>query len=95
MLVTVFDPGARTRPAHAHDHGEETCYVVSGTGSVKVGEQSFALEPGVLFFVPQGMPHMVWNTGSVPLKLICFYAPEQSALEYTYYDTFDFDQFKK
>lgn len=85
---------ARAKPAHAHDNGEETIYIVSGTGKVKVGEEVFELEPGSLVLFPQRVPHMVWNTGAVPLKLVCFYAPQQSALEYTFYEDFDFDEFK-
>lgn len=94
ILLTIYEPGARAKPAHAHDNGEETIYIVSGTGKVKVGEEVFELEPGSLVLFPQRVPHMVWNTGAVPLKLVCFYAPQQSALEYTFYEDFDFDEFK-
>ncbi|MDE7012096.1 MAG: imidazole glycerol phosphate synthase subunit HisH, partial [Mailhella sp.] len=30
------------------------------------------------------IPHMGWNTGDEPLKLACFYAPQLSAIEYTF-----------
>ncbi|MCD8082268.1 MAG: cupin domain-containing protein [Clostridiales bacterium] len=92
VLVTVYDPGAKAKPAHAHDDGEETIYVASGEGKAKVGEEVFRLETGSLLLFPQGVPHMCWNTGTVPLKLICFYAPQQSALDYTYYEDFDFTE---
>jgi len=89
----VYEPGARAKPAHAHDFGEETIYVVSGAGKVKIGDQIFELEQGSLALFPQSVPHMVWNTGSVPLELCCFYAPRQEAIEYTYYEDFDFPEF--
>lgn len=92
-LITIYEPGARAKPAHAHDNGEETIYIVSGTGKVKVGDEVFPLYPGSMVLFPQGVPHMVWNTGNMPLKLACFYAPQQSALDYTFYDDFDFDEF--
>ena len=69
--------------------------MVSGSGRAKVGEKIFNLKPGAVLLFPQGVPHMVWNTGSEPLKLACFYAPQLSAIEYTFYENFDFDEFKK
>lgn len=93
VCVVTYDPGARAKPAHAHDNGEETIYVESGSGKVKVGDEVFPLEPGSLVLFPQGVPHMVYNTSDEPLKLVCFYAPVQEAIEYTYYEDFDFDEF--
>lgn len=90
--VTYF-PGARAKPAHAHDKGEETIYIVSGTGKVKVGDEIQDVCPGSLVFFPQGVPHMVWNNGTEPLKLVCFYAPCPEAIEYTFYEDFDFPEF--
>lgn len=36
---------------------------------------------------------MVYNTSGEAMKLVCFYAPVQEAIEYTYYEDFDFDEF--
>lgn len=94
VCTVVYDPGARACPAHAHDNGEETIYVESGSGKVKVGEEVFDIERGSLVLFPQSVPHMVWNTGRVPMHLICFYGPQQSAIEYTFHKDFDFDEFK-
>ncbi|WP_159456493.1 cupin domain-containing protein [Intestinibacillus massiliensis] len=93
VCTVVYDPGARAKPAHAHDNGEETIFVLSGTGKVKVGADVFGLEPGVSVLFPQGVPHMVWNTGDIPLHIVCFYGPAPAAIEYTYYEDFDFDEF--
>ena len=94
VCVVSYDPGARAKPAHAHDNGEETIYIVSGTGKVKVGDEISELSPGSLVLFPQGVPHMVWNTGDEPLKLVCFYGPIPEAIEYTFYEDFDFPEFK-
>lgn len=91
----VYEPGARAKPAHGHDAGEETIYVVSGEGKVKIGDEIFELKKGSLALFPQGVPHMVWNTGSEPLELTCFYAPNQEAIGYTFYEDFDFPEFQK
>ena len=86
VCTVVYDPGARAYPAHAHDKGEETIYVESGSGKVKVGEEIFDIARGSLVLFPQGVPHMVWNTGQDPMHLICFYGPQQSAIDYTFHE---------
>ncbi|GHT85963.1 hypothetical protein FACS18947_5360 [Bacteroidia bacterium] len=95
VCIVEYEPGARAKPAHAHDNGEETIYVVEGTGKVKIGDAVYPLKPGSLAFFPQSIPHMVWNTGDTTMKLVCFYGPQSSATEYTYYEDFDFDEFKE
>ena len=46
-------------------------------------------EPSVLF--PQGVPHSGYgNTGDIPLHMVCFYAPNADAIQYTFYEDFDF-----
>ena len=87
-----YDPGEKMRPAHAHDKGEETVYVVAGRGTVKVGTEVCALEPGKAVLFPQGVPHIIRNDGLDPLHLVCFYAPCQEAIESTEYEDFDFDE---
>ena len=52
--------------------------------------RSWGLEPGTLVLFPQGVPHMVWNTGDIPLHMVCFYAPNADAIQYTFYEDFDF-----
>jgi len=96
MCVVVYEPGARAKPAHSHPHGEETIYVVSGSGKVKIGDDVVAdIEPGSVFLFPQAVPHMVWNTGSGTLKLACFYAPGAEAIGYEFHEDYDFEEFKK
>lgn len=94
VCTAVYEVGKRAKPAHAHPNGEETIYVTSGNGKVKVGDLISEIEPGSLVFFPQGVPHMVWNCGSGPLSLVCFYAPVKEATSYEFYDDFDFPEFK-
>ena len=75
ICTVSYDPGAKAKPAHAHD---------------KVGDEVMGLEPGTLVLFPQGVPHMVWNTGDIPLHMVCFYAPNADAIQYTFYEDFDF-----
>jgi len=94
VCYVTYEPGARAKPAHAHDKGEETIYVTEGTGKVKIGDEIFDLKPGSLCLFPETVPHMVWNNGTDPLSLVCFYAPCPEAIGYTFYEDFDFPEFQ-
>lgn len=95
VCTCVYEPGARAYPAHSHPNGEETVYVLSGTGRVKIGEEIYGIEPGSLFLFPQGIPHMIWNCGREPMHIVCFYAPVPEAVVYEFHEEFDFPEFKK
>lgn len=94
VCTCIYEPGARAYPAHSHINGEETVYVISGTGKVKIGDLIENIEAGSLFLFPQGVPHMVWNTGDVPMHIVCFYSPVPEAVSYTFHEDFDFPEFK-
>jgi mannose-6-phosphate isomerase-like protein (cupin superfamily) len=95
VCTVIYKPGARAKPAHGHDNGEETIFVITGKGKVKIGDDIYDLTPGTAALFPQGVPHMIWNNTDEPLHIVCFYGPEQSAIEYTFYDDYDFDEFKE
>ena len=63
------------KPAHSHPNGEELIYVISGEGKVYVDGEIGSLLPGVAVLFPKGSIHMVRNSGSVEMKVICFFAP--------------------
>ena len=94
VCTCVYDPGARAYPAHSHPDGEETVYVISGAGKVKIGEEIFSIEPGSVFLFPQGVPHMGWNSGGEPMHIVCFYAPVEKATGYAFHEEFDFPEFQ-
>lgn len=82
VCTVVVVPGQRTLPAHSHPNGEETIYVVSGKGKVLIGDEMSEIKAGSIMLFPQGMPHMLYNTGTTELKGICFYAPIPDAIFY-------------
>ena len=95
VCTCIYEPGGRAYPGHSHPNGEETVYVISGTGRVRIGDVYYDIEPGSLFLFPQGVPHMVWNNGSVPLHIVCVYAPTPEAAAFQYYEDFDHPEFQK
>lgn len=94
VCIVTYKPGMRALPAHSHPNGEETIYVRKGTGKVLIGNQITDIEPGTVFLLPQGEPHMVWNNGTTNLELVCFYAPNAEAVTYDFHEEVDFPEFK-
>jgi putative monooxygenase len=60
---------------HVHDYGEETLYVLSGSGIIRADGTEHALAPGVCVYLPKGCPHALRVTGSEPLVAVFASAP--------------------
>jgi quercetin dioxygenase-like cupin family protein len=80
MCMIQVAPGETVRPAHSHPNGEEVEGVVE---PVKAGST-------VLF--PQGKIHMLRNTGSEEMKVVCFFAPATSLDNYKFFDDIEFPE---
>ena len=85
-----ISPGDAVKPAHAHPHGEEIIYILEGAGAVLIGTEVSKVEKGTAVLFPQNVPHMLKNDGSVPMKVICFFAPPTSFDEYALFDDITF-----
>ena len=88
--VIRIAPGERVRPAHSHPNGEEVIYIVTGSGRVLVNGEVSAIQAGSTVLFPQGQVHMVHNTGSVEMKVMCFFAPPTNLDNYKMHDGVDF-----
>ena len=71
----------RSAPIHAHDHGDEILYVISGKGQATVGEEQYDIQTGDVVFVPTGTMHSFWSTTSEPM-MILFYMDRPGLEEY-------------
>lgn len=78
MGYTVIYPTGTTT-GHHHDDMEEVYFVISGEGTMIVGEEEFDIKPGDGLYVPPGLFHttiqkgnqplqVLWVTGKIPLK---------------------------
>jgi len=83
-------PGEKVRPAHSHPQGDEVIYVVRGTGRVLVAGEVAPVREGCTVLFPRGAVHMLHNTGSEEMKVICFFAPGTSLDNYKFFDDVDF-----
>jgi len=83
-------PGDRVRPAHSHPNGEEVIYIIRGSGRVLVGEEVQAVKAGTVVLFPRGVVHMLHNTGTEAMKVVCFFAPPTSLENYQMHEEVDF-----
>ena len=88
--VITVPPGERVRPAHSHPNGEEVIYIVCGSGRVLVGTDVTAVREGTTVLFPQGVVHMLHNTGSEEMKVVCFFAPPTGLDNYVMHEGVDF-----
>ena len=88
--VIRVPPGERVRPAHSHPHGEEVIYILSGSGRVMVSGEVRPVAPGTTVLFPQGAVHMLHNTSTEEMKVVCFFAPPTGLENYRMYDAVDF-----
>ena len=66
-------PGRSAFPFHYHCAIEEAIFVISGRGTLRIGEESVLLRPGdyVTFSAGPDNAHRLDNTGSTPLQYLC------------------------
>ena len=88
--VILVAPGERVRPAHSHPNGEEVIYIIQGTGRVMVSGDVAPVRAGSTVLFPQGAVHMLHNTGTEEMKVVCFFAPATNLDNYRMYEGVDF-----
>jgi len=76
--VHEHPPGIPPILPHCHREVEETVYIVSGEGVVKLGWDAHALQTyqfqtGCCWYVPADCYHQIINTGSEPIKMVASY----------------------
>lgn len=66
--------GASTQE-HYHAVTEEIYFITSGSGRMRIDEETRDVSPGDAIAIPPGRRHKLWNTGPTPLTLLCCCAP--------------------
>ena len=83
-------PGEKVRPAHSHPHGDEVIYIMSGSGRALVAGEVAPVRTGSTVLFPMGAVHMLHNTGSEEMKVVCFFAPATTLDNYVMHEGIDF-----
>lgn len=65
--------GETRRGPHMHNEIEECIYVIEGEGVTRTEDGEFPVHSGDTVLVAAGERHATYNTGSCPLKLLCFF----------------------
>ncbi len=69
---TIFPNGSI--PLHSHAN-EEVYVILSGTGDMRVGDETQRVGPTTAVYIPSNMEHSLTNVGTTDLILHWVYAP--------------------
>ena len=78
QLVLMSLPQGEQIPQEVHAV-DQSLIIVSGKGEAIINGTTVPLSENSLLIIPAGTPHVIKNTGDVPLKLFEFYTPPQHA----------------
>lgn len=71
--IPVPKPGEAARGPHYHQGFEECIFVMAGEGCTEADSGRYPLKAGDTILIPPGEKHVTRNTGTEPLKLLCFF----------------------
>ena len=74
LAEALLKPGQATEE-HYHVRTEEIYYITHGTGKMRIESELREVREGDAIAIPPGKRHKLWNTGTVPLRLLCCCAP--------------------
>jgi len=77
MFCDVYglNPG-QEQTAHAHADADKVYFVLEGTGTFQIGDETRRLGAGCAVLAPAGTSHAVENPGPERLALLVFMAPK-------------------
>lgn len=84
-LIRVM-PGNTVKPAHSHPEAEEVIHVISGEGEVYIDGIVSDVRGGSTVLFRKKKIHLLRNTGSEELKVICFFAPLTRIEDYRFHE---------
>ena len=67
-------PAGTIGPPHEHPEKEQTFFVMSGRGRITVGDETRAVEPGDVIFVPAGASHQTVVDAGADLEYLLYNA---------------------
>ena len=77
LAEATLPPGTANQEHH-HPQSEEIYFILSGCGSMTVGDETREVCPHDAILIPPGAVHRLANTGDMPLVFLCCCAPPYS-----------------
>jgi mannose-6-phosphate isomerase-like protein (cupin superfamily) len=74
-VAEITAPPGGGPPPHVHSREDEMFFVLEGTFSFFLKDQSYQGGPGACVYLPKGVPHTFKNVGETPGKFLAFAAP--------------------
>lgn len=74
-LAEAIVPAGGQTLLHRHHRTEELYHFTHGTGVMRLGNASFAVQAGDTVQIPPGTAHALVNNGAGELRLLCCSAP--------------------
>ena len=79
--MVVLQPG-ESGDAHMHAKEQETWYVISGRGKLRIGDEVAELKENTIVVAPAGVEHQIINDGDLDLKALFMFSPSGPELQY-------------
>jgi len=74
MLLNTQPSGAVGKP-HRHDRSEHSWFILEGTGTVTLGDESYRIGPSMTVYIPPGVMHAIEADEGSTLTYIVIYSP--------------------
>ncbi len=74
LAEAMLPPGGATTE-HYHRTSEELYLITAGEGRLEIDGEERTVHAGDCALIPPGARHKLFNTGAVPLKVVCACAP--------------------
>jgi quercetin dioxygenase-like cupin family protein len=71
----VVEPGFPGPPPHTHEHLHDMFYVLDGTLTVRLGDETIELPAGSFVCVPPGVVHTFSNRSETAVRVLNFNTP--------------------
>lgn len=75
LLVQEYPPGGYTEGHPIHYDFEQTYFVLAGTMTLYLDDQTYTVPAGSFVFIPRGMKHEHRNDGSEPMRFLTINVP--------------------
>jgi mannose-6-phosphate isomerase-like protein (cupin superfamily) len=75
LAENVIPPGFAGPPLHRHETLHDMFYVLDGTLTVRLGDETAEAGPGTFVCVPPGVVHTFANPGDEPVRFLNFNTP--------------------